>query len=58
MEKKNNFFMRRDLIKYRCYKEYQLPKKTPNIKSTQSISSLVLYSEKSKLHNYNEEEKH
>lgn len=50
--------MRRDLIKYRCYKEYQLPKKTPNIKSTQSISSLVLYSENSKLHNYNEEEKH
>lgn len=50
--------MRRDLIKYRCYKEYQLSKKTPNIKSTQSISSLVLYSENSKLHNYNEEEKH
>lgn len=50
--------MRRDLIKYRYYKEYQLPKKSPNIKSTQSIcKSLVLYSENSKLRNYNEEEK-
>lgn len=44
--------MRRDLIKYRYYKEYQLPKKSPNIKSTESISrNSVLYSENSKLHN-------